>query len=95
MKEIRYTYDTLGRTKTVTYADGRVVSYRYTGDGQVHSITETNGSSTTVYLYRYDSLGNLVGSEKLAGGSLVLRTHHSYDTDNRLSAQGWQIGVIN
>jgi hypothetical protein len=48
-----------------------------------------------VYLYRYDSLGNLVGSEKLTHNSLVLRTHHSYDTDNRLSAQGWQIGVIN
>ena len=45
-----------------------------------------------MYLYRYDSLGNLVGSEKLTNNSLVLRTHHSYDNDNRLSAQGWQIG---
>jgi hypothetical protein len=65
------------------------------GNGQIHSITETNGSNSTVYLYRYDSLGNLVGSEKLTNNSLVLRPHHSYDTDNRLSAQGWQIGVIN
>ena len=90
--EVSFTYDNLGRTKTVTHKNGPTLTYAYTGDGQVHSITETNGSSTTVYLYRYDSLGNLVGSEKLAGGSLVLRTHHSYDTDNRLSAQGWQIG---
>ena len=90
--EVSFTYDNLGRTKTVTHKNGPTLTYAYTGDGQIHSITETNGSSTTVYLYRYDSLGNLVGSEKLTNNSLVLRTHHSYDTDNRLSAQGWQIG---
>ena len=65
------------------------------GNGQIHSITETKGNNSTVYLYLYDSLGNLVGSEKHVGDSLVVRTSHSYDTDNRLSAQGWQIGVIN
>ena len=91
--EVSFTYDNLGRTKTVTHKDGPTLTYAYTGDGQVHSITETWNDVSTVYLYRYDSLGNLGGSEKHVGDSLVLRTNHSYDNDNRLSAQGWQIGT--
>ena len=101
--KVDFTYDNLGRTKTVTYSNVAgaqnvepytiTLTYAYTGDGQLHSVTETNGSNSTVYLYRYDSLGNLVGSEKHVGDSLVLRTNHSYDNDNRLSAQGWQIGT--
>ena len=89
---VSFTYDNLGRTKTATYSDGTVLSYTYTGDGQLHSVTETRGENTTVYLYQYDTLGNLVGSEKLVGGAPVLRTWNSYDSDNRLSSQGWQIG---
>jgi RHS repeat-associated protein len=101
--EVRFTYDDLGRTKTVTYSnveDAQGVDpytctlyYAYTGDGQLHSVTERkNGGTTTTYLYQYDTLGNLVGSVKLVGGSPVLRTYHSYNDDNKLSSQGWQIG---
>ena len=89
---VTFEYDNLGRTKKVIYSNGPTLTYAYTGDGQLHSVTETNGNNSTVYLYRYDSLGNLVGSEKLTNNSLVLRTNHSYDNDNRLSSQGWQMG---
>lgn len=70
-----------------------ISTFALTGDGQLHSVTETKGENVTVYVYQYDTLGNLVGSEKLEDNTSVLRTWHSYDTDNRLSSQGWQIGA--
>ena len=100
--QVKFTYDNLGRVKTAVYSLGenvqsnpehtRTLTYSYTGDGQLHSITDNYRGTTTVYLYQYDTLGNLVGSEKYVNGTSVLRTFHSYDTSNRVSTQGWQIG---
>ena len=70
-----------------------ISTFALTGDGQLHSVTETRGGHSTVYLYQYDTLGNLVSSEKLEDNATVLRTWHSYDMDNRLSSQGWQLGA--
>ena len=45
---VSFTYDNQGRTKTATHSDSTVLSYIYTGDGQLHSVTETKGEKTIV-----------------------------------------------
>ena len=89
---VTYTYDTLGRIKTETYADGRVVSYTYTGDGQLYSAKETKGSTSTLYIYTYDTLGRLVGSQQIKDGTTELRTEQTYNANNQLVKQAWQVG---
>ena len=89
---VSFTYDNLGRTKTATYSDGRVLTYVYNGEGNLHSVTETNGSATVTYLYTYDSIGRLISSEQKAGSTTTLRTHQTYNEYNQLKKQGWQMG---
>ena len=89
---VSYTYDALGRTKTVTQDNGTVLTYAYTGEGRLHSITETNGTSTVLYLYIYDSIGRLVTSQKIDNGTSTLRTHQEYNTNNQLTKQTWTAG---
>lgn len=89
---VSFTYDTLGRTKTVTFADGRVMTYTYNGEGRLHSVVETGGKATVTYLYTYDSIGRLISSEQKEGSNSVLRTHQTYDENNQLTKQSWQIG---
>ena len=89
---VSFTYDNLGRTKTATYSDGRVLTYVYNGEGNLHSVTETNGSATVTYLYTYDSIGRLISSEQKNGSTTTLRTHQTYNEYNQLKKQGWQMG---
>jgi len=89
---VSFTYDNLGRTKTATYSDGRVLTYVYNGEGNLHSVTETNGSATVTYLYTYDSIGRLISSEQKDGSTTTLRTHQTYNEYNQLKKQGWQMG---
>ena len=89
---VSFTYDNLGRTKTATYSDGRVLTYVYNGEGNLHSVTETNGSVTVTYLYTYDSIGRLISSEQKNGSTTTLRTHQTYNEYNQLKKQGWQMG---
>lgn len=79
--------------ETATYSDGRVVTYTYNGEGQLHSVKETGGDSPATYLYTYDSTGNLVVSEKKdATGHTLLRVHQSYDAAGQLVGQSWYVG---
>lgn len=88
-----YTYDDLGRIKTETYPDGRVVTYIYNGEGQIYSVKETGGDSPATYLYTYDGTGNLVSSEKKnQNGNTVLRVYQNYDGTGQLEGQSWYIG---
>ena len=89
---VSYTYDKLGRTKTATYDDGRVLKYVYNGEGRLHSLTETKGSNTVIYLYTYDSLGRLIHSEQVENGNTVLRASQRYNENNQLTGQSWQLG---
>ena len=89
---VSFTYDSLGRVKTATYSDGRVLTYAYTGDGQLCSITESGGPAPATYLYTYDTLGRLVNSEKRSGTISVLRTAQTYNSNNQLTKQAWQMG---
>lgn len=90
--KVSFTYDNLGRTKTTTYSDGRTLTYTYNGEGQLHSLVESNGSSQVTYLYTYDSIGRLIFSQQNDGDSIVLLTHQSYNENNQLTGQSWQVG---
>lgn len=91
---VTFTYDKIGRTKTATYSDGRVLTYVYNGEGSLHSVTESNGSAVVTYLYTYDSVGRLISSEKCNDSTTTLRTHQTYNADNQLKKQSWQMGDI-
>ena len=54
--ELLYNYDEIGRLKTITYPDGKVVTYEYNNDDQLIKIV-FNGNVTT---YEYNTLGKLV-----------------------------------
>ncbi len=88
---VSYTYDSLGRTKTVTFSDGRVMTYTYNGEGRLHSVVETGGKETVTYLYTYDSIGRLISSEQKCGNTSVLQTHQTYNANNQITGQGWNV----
>ncbi len=88
---VYFTYDSLRRIQTASY-DGGYLNYVYNGEGRLHSLTETNGSGSVTYLYTYDSIGRLIHSEQQENGTSVLRTSQSYNANNQLTGQSWQMG---
>ena len=90
---VSFTYDNLGRVKTTTYSDGRVLTYRYTGDGQLYSVQDSKSGLT--YQYSYDSQGRLMASSVKNSAGNVLTTRQTYDANNQLTAQSWQMGSTN
>ena len=84
---VSYTYDDLGRTKTVTWSDGRVLHYAYTGDGQLYSISDSATGKTQYY--HYDGLGRLVNSYQVstayAEGEKPIRSDYTYNAEGRLT----------
>lgn len=96
--EIAYEYDYLNRITKATYSSGRVLTYTYTGDGQIYSITDnsaTSGNTTDdlTYYYTYDTLGRVINCQLCQGIRVLLQTHLEYDDYNRLKSQGWQMGT--
>ena len=55
-KEIKYTYDNLGRIETID--NGKKIKYYYDGLGQV--IREDNGELDKTIVYTYDQTGNIL-----------------------------------
>ena len=89
---VTYVYDELGRVQTATYSGGLVLSYTYTGEGNLYSITATENGSTTKYIYGYDSNDRLIYSERKINDVTDLRTRQYYDGCSRLMLQTWQMG---
>ena len=88
---VSFTYDNLGRAKTTTYSSGRVLSYIYTGDGQLYSVHDSATGYT--YIYTYDPLGRLTASRVEDSSSQVLiRTKLWYNASNQITKQAWTIG---
>ena len=87
---VSFTYDNLGRVKTTTYSDGRILTYRYTGDGQLYSVHDSKTQLT--YQYSYDSQGRLMASSVKNADGNVLTTRQTYDANNQMTAQYWQLG---
>lgn len=94
---ITFEYDNLQRTTKATYSSGRILTYTYTGDGQLHTITDNNFSNTTaddiVYCYTYDTLGRVIDCQVREGICVTLQVHWEYDDCNRVKSQGWQMGA--
>ncbi|MFF4490480.1 RHS repeat-associated core domain-containing protein [Streptomyces sp. NPDC001544] len=74
LKPVTYTYDDLGRQKTVT--DGRGITTTYTYDNRDRVKTQTAGSTTAAFTY--DADGNLKTRTTPAGTSTF-----TYDEQNR------------
>lgn len=100
---VTFAYDHLGRVKTATYGHldpekaatypgDLVLTYTYTGEGALYSVTATENGNTTTYLYGYDSLGRLISGERLDNNVSILRTRQAYDEVNRPVYQAWQVG---
>ena len=94
---VSFEYDHLGRVIKSTYSSGRTLDYTYTGDGQIYSITDNNGTSAqsddTVYYYTYDTLGRVINCQVCQGIQVLLQVHWEYDDCNRVKSQGWQMGT--
>ena len=94
-----FTYDDLGRAAKTETSSGDVYDYVYTGDGQLYSLRDNNGTSSTAddifYRYQYDSLGRLIHSVQSQGGKTQLRGSYQYDDSNRVKSFGYSIpGLI-
>ncbi len=90
-KTTDYTYDALYRLSSVTYANGRTVSYQYDAAGNRLKMIAPEG--TTDYSYDADNRLLQAGPDKFyydRNGNLTARTtptqtiHYSYDFENRL-----------
>ena len=93
-----YTYDELGRTTETRTSDGGAYTYVYTGDGQLHSMTDNQGSSATTddvkYSYRYDGIGRLVGTEQRGPAGEAVGAYQ-YDESSRVTKFSYSIpGVM-
>ena len=94
---VSFTYDILGRVKTAKYFKNdssqqvyRILSYTYTGDGQLYRITDSKTGYT--YIYNYDSRGRLnTSSVKDSSGKTLLQTRQVYNANDQLTAQQWII----
>ena len=63
-----YTYDSLDRTKTVSYSDGTpTVTYTYGGAGRLKTRVDASGTTT----YTYDPLGHLATRVNTNGGGTI------------------------
>ncbi len=67
-----------------------MLTYTYTGDGQLYSIRDSKTGYT--YQYTYDTLGRLISSSVKDSGGDILTTQQTYDANNQLTGQSWQIG---
>ena len=92
---VAYAYDELDRVKKISYLDnsGAAQSYNYvyTATGAVHSIESTE--SGRLYLYNYDSKGQLIGYTecgKDANGEYTSQLQNFYVYDEKDRIDYWQ-----
>jgi len=72
-----YSYDTAGRVKTATTADGAATSYTYSPAGQIASVTQPSGTTTT---YTYDGkTGQLTEVDVKGADGTTQQTGYHYD----------------
>lgn len=74
---IGYSYDQNGNLLTLTYPDGKMVSYEYDVNNRMKKVTDWLNNTT---VYHYDEAGKLVSAINSNG----TRTGYKYDSGNRL-----------
>ena len=80
-KTIRYAYNEDGLRNSLTYPDGILATYSYTGRNQVATISDGSGPIDPLVRYSYDPNGNRAG-KMLDNGTA---TDYVYDEANRLT----------
>ena len=92
---VAYAYDELDRVKKISYLDNsgaeQSYNYVYTATGAVHSIESTE--SGRLYLYNYDSNGQLIGYTecgKDANGEYTSQLQNFYVYDEKDRIDYWQ-----
>ena len=89
-----YEYDSLGRASRTSTSDGDTYTYRYTGDGQLYEMKDSNGGEEITYRYQYDSIGRLIGTTQ-SGGTAELQAMYQYDSNDRLTRMNYSIpGIV-
>jgi RHS repeat-associated protein len=73
----QYAYDAVGNRTSLTYPNGKVVSYQYDALNRLSHVTDWAGKVTA---YAYDAAGNLAGTTFPNGAS----SSYGYDNANRL-----------
>jgi RHS repeat-associated protein len=92
---INYTYDELGRRKTMTVAGQQPVTYNYYDNGPVRDITQSVGGVDQKFGFVYDDAGRRASLSYYQGtsGSPVAQTTYGYDNANRLLNMQHQKGA--
>lgn len=95
---VSFEYDHLNRVMKSVSSSGRILTYTYTGDGQVYSITDNGATADTsaddtTYYYTYDTMGRIISCQMCQGAEVLLQTHLEYDDYNRIKTQSWQMGT--
>lgn len=81
---VSYEYDNLDRVTYESWNGTRKYQYFYDAEGNLSkNLDMTNGKAVN---YEYDSLGRLIHSYQSDGSSIVQKTEHLYDTENRIRA---------
>jgi len=86
---VSYTYDADGNRTGLTYPDGTVVSYAYTGRNELASVSATSYPSPLAS-YQYDAAGNRI-AKTLANG---VTTTYERDDASQLTALSSQLSAI-
>lgn len=88
--EVRYEYDNLDRVTAEYWNDTLKYQYFYNAEGAL--VKKLDVGTGKAVNYEYDSLGRLIHSQQLENGTVIQRTEHIYDTENRIASQSWQMG---
>ncbi len=87
---ISNTYDELGRVCAVRYNNVLCYTFVYNANGALYSHTDVrNGTS---YVYRYDSIGRLIGGEEINASRMRVYFNNRYDSVGRLQLHDYTVG---
>ena len=81
---IDYTYDNVGRRKTMTVAGQPVVNYDYYANGWIENVRQGVNSIEQRFNFVYDDGGRRERLKSFKGSNLITETAYGFDTANRL-----------
>lgn len=87
---VSYAYDNLDRVTHEYWNNTLKYQYFYNAEGVLAKKLDV--TTNKAVNYEYDSLGRLIHSYQTNGNSIVQKTEHLYDTENRIKSQSWQLG---
>jgi len=77
-----YSYDLVGRLKSVVDKDGNIIEYKYDEKGNLSDYEYTVGTYSRGVEYHYDSVTGLYMYTQYEVGGLSINKNYTYDTDS-------------